>query len=183
MQASQHALDVAIENRRPLSGADADDRPGGRAPDTWQGRQCLDTLDREGAAMLSDHLLSGLVQIARPGVVAKPRPQVQHLIDLRRRQRRDIREALHEARVIGQHRRDLGLLEHDLRDPHTIRGGVLLPGQVLAAMLIEPVEHAGLEFLRAQRNACHAWRGVGIRRRHVRRGRSVRYRHQDFLYS
>jgi hypothetical protein len=60
--------------------------------------------------------------------------------------RLDAREARHEALEIGLHRRDRGLLQHDLRDPDAVRIGALArqraPGQD-AAMAVIPGEEIG----------------------------------------
>ena len=42
---------------------------------------------------------------------------------------------------VRNHRCDLRLLQHHLRDPHAIRGARMLPRQILAAVSIEPREH------------------------------------------
>src|SRR5690606_6117113 len=49
------------------------------------------------------------------------------------------------------HGTDLGLLEHDLRDPDPVGGDVALPGQVLAAVPVIPGQHGLAEGLRAHR--------------------------------
>ena len=59
-------------------------------------------------------LLGRLVQVAGPGVVAKPGPVVQHLVDGGIGQRHHIGEARHKTLVIGDHGGDLSLLQHDL---------------------------------------------------------------------
>src|SRR5277367_5810035 len=51
-----------------------------------------------------------------------------------------VRKSRHEAFVVRDHGTDLRLLQHHLRHPHPIRGGILLPGQVVAPMNLEPRE-------------------------------------------
>ena len=60
---------------------------------------------------------------------------MQDIVDRRIGQRADVRKALHETLVVRQHRRDLRLLQHDLGDPHAIRRAIVLPRQVVPAVL------------------------------------------------
>ena len=53
----------------------------------------------------------------------------------------DVTQVLHEALEIGNDGAHLGLLEHDFRDPDTIRCDVLLPRQVRPSMFHKPVQH------------------------------------------
>ena len=62
-------------------------------------------------------------QVARPRIIAKPRPFVEHILVRRSGQRLDVRPALEEARKPGNHRRDRRLLQHHLAQPHPIRVG------------------------------------------------------------
>ena len=48
---------------------------------------------------------------------------------------------MHEPLKVGNHGGDLGLLQHDFRDPHTVGCWLRLPGQVPAPVLRMPVEH------------------------------------------
>jgi hypothetical protein len=99
------------------------------------------------------NLLRGAVQIASTGVVAKTSPQVQDLIDGRRSECFHLRKSRHEALVVGNHGRDLRLLQHDFRDPHAVGGEVALPGQMRAAMLREPLQNSGSEARRLRQFA------------------------------
>src|ERR1700722_12665779 len=67
---------------------------------------------------------------------------MQHLIERRRRERLHICKSRHESLVVRNHRGDLRLLQHDLRDPYPIRRGILLPGQIVPAVNLEPGEQA-----------------------------------------
>ena len=53
------------------------------------------------AAVQRHHLLGAAVQVARPAVVAQAAPQGQHLVQWRGGQRRHIRKAREEARVVA----------------------------------------------------------------------------------
>src|SRR5690606_7163693 len=68
---------------------------------------------------------------------------VQYLVLGGGGQRPHIGEALQEALVVGDNGGDLGLLQHDLRHPHPVGGDVALPGQVPAAVAVEPGQHRG----------------------------------------
>jgi hypothetical protein len=80
------------------------------------------------------------VKVAGAGVVTQARPQVQHLIDRRIGQRPHVREALHEALVVGNDGGHLGLLQHDLGNPHPVGAAVLLPGKVVPPVQGVPVD-------------------------------------------
>ena len=54
-------------------------------------------------------------------------------------------EALHKPLKVRNDSSHLRLLQHDLRHPHTIRGLVLLPRQMLATMHVKPGEHTFTE--------------------------------------
>ena len=67
-----------------------------------------------------DHDLRGLVQVARTAVVAEPGPQVQDFVLGRRGQCLDVGQRCHETVEVTEHGADLGLLQHDFRDPHPV---------------------------------------------------------------
>src|SRR6185312_6363822 len=117
--AREHALRIAIEYRVTLAAREREDGPGGGATHAGQRCDLLEAL-RESAAELIANAKRGAMQIARTCVVAEPRPQMQHLIERGGREGGRIREALHEPHEIRNHRRNLRLLEHDLRDPDAI---------------------------------------------------------------
>ena len=141
-KARQHAFDVAVEDRRAQTHADARDRAGSGQTNARQIGK-LFNVTRKLATVLTDDDLRGLLQIARAGVVTQPRPQVQHFVFRRGGQVLHAGQGLHEAVEVIQHGADLGLLQHDLRHPYPIRGDALLPGQVVATVLVIPVQHRG----------------------------------------
>jgi hypothetical protein len=64
----------------------------------------------------------------------------EHVILRGRRQSPDIRKGLDKSQIVGDHGRDLGLLQHDLRYPSPVRIPGLLPGKVMPAMLLLPLD-------------------------------------------
>ena len=80
------------------------------------------------------------MQVARSGVVAQPCPVMQDVVYGRISQLAQSREALHKTQVIVDHRRYLGLLQHDLADPDAIGIDLLLPRQIVAAVLPLPCD-------------------------------------------
>ena len=94
----------------------------------------------EAAAVLLGDAHGGTMEIARPGVVAQSRPEMEHLIERRRGERADIGKALHESLVVGDYRRDLSLLQHDLRHPDAIGRAAALPGEVVPPVASMPVD-------------------------------------------
>ena len=116
----------------------------GGAADPRQRHHLLQPL-REEAVMEVADLLGRLVQVAGAGVIAEPGPVVQHLVDGGVGQRQHVGKAGHEALIVGNDRSDLGLLQHDFRDPDPVGGLLLLPGQGLAAVELIPVQDPGGE--------------------------------------
>ena len=140
--AREHPPRVAIEDRKTLGRGERENRPGGRAADTGERGERVEALGELPAVLVKDAQRRAM-EVAGARVVAEPGPEVQHLIHRRRGEGADIREALHEAPVIGHDRRDLGLLQHDLRHPDTIRGAVLLPGKIVSSFAGVPLEECG----------------------------------------
>ncbi len=178
----EHALDVRVQDRGAAAVALGDDG-GGRGP--ADARQRLDRLRGVGdhAAVLPDDDAGGPVQVPRSGVVAEAAPQVQHLVELRRRQRGHVREAAHEPLEVRDDRAGPRLLQHDLGDPDPVRRPVPLPRQVLAAVHVPPRQQAAREapWRRAARHA-----GANLRRAHATPGaryaalaRESRYRRPE----
>src|SRR3569832_2188925 len=94
--------------------------------------------------MIEDDLRAAM-QIACACIVTEPAPVMQHLVDGRIGEGIHIGKARDEALIIRNDRRDLRLLQHDLRHPHAIRREVSLPRQVLAAVLVPPSEQVPAE--------------------------------------
>ena len=87
------------------------------------------------------HDLPGcFMQIAAAGVVTQSGPVLEDLIEIGRGQLIQRGETLHETAEVGDDGAHLGLLEHDLGDPYAVGAGIGLPGQIVAAMLVEPVQ-------------------------------------------
>ena len=63
--------------------------------------------------MVVYHALRGLLQIARPAVITKPFPGLEHLLLRRGRKRFEIWKKLEKPAVIGTDGFHAGLLEHD----------------------------------------------------------------------
>ena len=94
------------------------------------------------------------MQVARTAVVAQPAPQRQHVVQVGRCQGLHIREALQETGVVVAHRDHLGLLQHDLGQPHPVRVARGLPGQVIAPVLLLPAHQPRGEVWRHHAQAC-----------------------------
>ena len=78
---------------------------------------------------LLHHCPCRVQQVAATGIVAEPLPELEDLRFVCARQRDEIRIGCHPPREVGQHRLDLGLLKHELRDQHLIGVVILAPGQ------------------------------------------------------
>ncbi|VFS39965.1 Uncharacterised protein [Enterobacter cancerogenus] len=93
--------------------------------------------------MARRHLLCCIVQVARAGVIAKPGPQVQHLVQRRIRQIGNRGKARHKAFKVRNDRRDLRLLQHHLGEPYFVGRFFNLPGQGFTPVFVVPVQHLG----------------------------------------
>ncbi len=139
--ASDDAPGVAIEDGMSLGAREGEDGAGGRATDAGEGLQGLDVLG-DDAGMALDDELGGSMEVAGSGVIAEAGPEVEYLIEVGGGEGVDGRETRHKTFVVRHDGGDLGLLEHDFGDPDSVRGGVLLPGQLFAAVGIEPGEES-----------------------------------------
>jgi hypothetical protein len=141
----QHARDVAVDQRRALAERDRRDRAGGVRPDAGHAaelggarrqRPTEPRVDRPGAG----------VEVARPRVVPQARPRGEHVVERGVRERRHRREPGHPTLPVRDHRRDPGLLQHDLADPDRIRVAGAPPRQI-ALDLREVADHRGRDRL------------------------------------
>ena len=72
------------------------------------------------AAVLPADDLRRLLHVGHPAVIPQPLPQLAQLVRVAGGKGGGIRQFGHKTLVIGQRRRDAGLLEHDLADPDMI---------------------------------------------------------------
>ena len=119
-------FDIAVDHHGPLAEGDGGDGGGGIGTDARQGQEFRLALRKRAAVTTRDGDGAGM-EIAGPRIIAEPGPGLHHLGDRRRRQCVDRRPAGEEGLVIGFHRLDRRLLEHDLREPDRIRVGPSRP--------------------------------------------------------
>ena len=150
------ALDIAVDGGAGLIESDGGDRR--RRIGTYSGKPAQRRfVARKSAGKFDDRTGAG-VQIARPGVVAEPRPLRENVIERRARQIIDRRPARQEGRIALLHRRDGRLLQHDFGEPDPI--GVRrfarprAPGQ-LAPMGVVPGEQRRARFGRSRARLYH----------------------------
>jgi len=160
-EATQHPLDVAVQDRGPGAERERRDRAGGRTADPGQRGERLDATREFATEGFGDTASAG-VQVARPAVVAQAAPGAQHVFLGRRRQRRDVGKALDEAQVVRDHRGHLRLLQHDLRHPDPVGVGTRLPRQVVPAVRALPADDPVSE-------PAHGEQRIDQRRRRARR--------------
>ena len=139
--AGEHARDVAIDQRGALAERDRGDRARGVRADPGH----LAELGRarwQRAAVARADLAGARVQVARARVVAEPGPRGEHVVERRLGERRHGREPGHPALPVRDHRRDPGLLQHDLADPDRV-GVAGPPPRQIALDPREVVHHRG----------------------------------------
>ena len=146
----QHPLDIAVHDRCRLVIGDGGDRRGRIVADAGQGAQSRRVAGK-AAAMVAHHRFRAGLQVAGPRIIAEPGPGLHHLLGGGCGEVGDARPAEEEGVVIGLHRRDRGLLQHDLGEPDPIGvrhgAGCTLarpdaPGQA-AGMAVVPGEQGG----------------------------------------
>ncbi len=157
-QARQHARDIAVEDRVRRAVGDAEHGSGGVAADAGQGQRVFQE-SREFAAVAGHDLLCRAVQIARAAVIAEAGPMAQNRVGARAGKIADCGEALEESPVVGNHRGNARLLQHDLGDPHAVRVARRAPVQI-ALGFGEPAEQLRVESradrLRRRCRSCEA---------------------------
>lgn len=133
--APEHPGDVAIDERGALAERDRRDRPGGVRPDAGHLAQLRGPPGQRAVPARADRLRAR-PQVARPRVVAEPRPRREHVVERRPRERGHRREPRHPALPVRDHRGDAGLLQHDLADPDRVRIARAAPRQVTLDLAI-----------------------------------------------
>jgi hypothetical protein len=133
----QHALDVAVEDGRARAEGEHGDGGGGGAADARQGDRCPAMRAGSGRRALRRPPAPPAAGCAparssrgRSTAPSRPRPAP--------RRGGQIGKAGEEARVVGDHRRHLRLLQHDFGQPDAVGIARVLPGQVVAAVARVP---------------------------------------------
>ena len=91
--------------------------------------------------MVGHDLLGAAMEIACTAVVTQTTPQAKNFVLRGGRQGAHIRKPVQKARVVVQYRGDLGLLQHDLRQPYPVGISGLLPGQMVTPMYRLPSDY------------------------------------------
>ena len=105
-------------------------------------RQCAQVrqFDREYSTVPLGHDARAGVQIAGARVIAEPLPFMQHFVECRRGERRNIRPARHKSGKIGCDGRHRRLLQHDFAEPDAVRvaepAGRRPPRQIAAVTIV-----------------------------------------------
>ena len=125
-------MDIAVQDGLWLVEGDAEDGAGGVRADPRQrpqGRPLCGQL----SAMFFDDLTGCSMQVAGTGVVTKPLPEFEDVLQVSRRQCLDGGKAFHPAFEVASCRLRAGLLQHHLADPDRIGGALAswgcTPGQ------------------------------------------------------
>jgi hypothetical protein len=122
----RHPDPVRLESDDGAAERERGHRPGDVRADPRKGLQIRDLLG-EPPRVVPDDLPRRLMQVARPGVVPRPFPDLQDRRELRVREGRDVRERRDEPFVERDRLRHARLLEDHLGDPHVVRVGVPTP--------------------------------------------------------
>ena len=134
--ATEHTVDIAVDDGSRQSEGDAPDGRSGVVAHTFQLPDFIESIRKMAEG---DDLLGGVVQVAGATVVAQPLPLTEHLVLRGGSKVSDRRPATHEALPILPALLHLRLLEDDLREPDGVR--VLRPTpRQLPSVLTEPAE-------------------------------------------
>lgn len=136
--AGEDADNIPVQDRHGLIEGNAGDGTRCVPADTRQGENIV-VVTREFSPVLLLNDFGCLLHVAHAGVIAKPFPE---LVDGRGSclcQRDYSREFSHPTFPIGQDGFDLGLLEHDFRDPDCVRIAGSAPREI-AGVLREPAQ-------------------------------------------
>jgi len=116
---SEHARDVAVDERRAFTERDRRDRTCGVRPDAGNLAQFARAL-RQLAVPLRGDRFGALLEIARARVVAEAGPRGEHVVERRIGKRAYRRKPRHPALPVRNHRLHPRLLQHDLADPDRV---------------------------------------------------------------
>ena len=152
VEPGKHPQNVSVHGGHRETEADGCNGPRRVLPDAGQGQQGV-VISRQLPAVLSADDLRCLLQIAHPAVITQPLPQLVQLFLLTSGQRGDIRQGGKEALVVGQRRRDPGLLQHDLAQPDMVGRRVLPEGED-AAVGVEPVQQGRSDIFHLYLSPC-----------------------------
>ena len=149
----------AVEDGVRLVVGDGEHRGGRVGADAFQ---IPDGVHRggDGAVVLVDDRLGGLVQVTGPRVEAQSLPVFEHLVPIGRGQRLDGRKGLLEAGVVVADGIDAGLLENDFRHPDAVGIVGLAPGH-RPLVCVVPVEQVGVKGLLLAVGGCGGVEGHG----------------------
>ena len=123
-----HAGDIRIKNWNGLIKRKSRDGGGGVGADAGK-RAELAQFGWDLVLEIRRDRLGGLVEVARAGVVAEAFPVLQHGFLGGGGKGCHIGKAPHPPREIGQDGGDGRLLEHEFRNKHAVRRGVVAPRQ------------------------------------------------------
>ena len=123
---------MCIRDRHPALGLELDGRADHRI-----GKAC-DGPQRPGPGLCGQLL----VPAQRGKMCIRDSPELVQLFLFAGGKGRNVRQGGEKAFVVGQCRRDPGLLQHDLAEPHMVGAGVGAEGQD-AVVFVEPVQECG----------------------------------------
>lgn len=140
-EAGEDAGDIRIDGGHGLVEREGGDGSGGVGSDAGQGADG-GRIGGEMASVIRDDGSGGAMEIAGAGVIAEALPCMEDVRPGSGGEGLERREESHPAVKVGDHRCDLGLLEHDLRDQNRIRVPRGAPGEI-ASVAGEPAAECG----------------------------------------
>ena len=152
-EAGEDAHDVAIKDRGGLIEGDRGNGAGGVATDAGERGEGVSG-SRENAGVEGDDLFGGGVKMFSPTVVAEAGPEGEDILKIGGGELGNGGEAFEEAVIVGNHRGDLGLLEHGFGEPDGVGIGGFPPGH-WAFVAVEPFKERRGEVFWARRGEGH----------------------------
>jgi len=141
----QDPLHISVENGCVPAKGDGEDGSRCISADARKTEQVVECLRDPSSELIHDPL-SGPVQVPCSGIVAETFPDLQDPGKVCPGQVPNRGKRFQEPVVIGDDRRNLGLLQHDLRDPDGIGVVGPSPGKIPCGLL-EPPEELTLDSL------------------------------------
>jgi len=123
----QNASGVGLHYWNPSMEREAGDRVGSVFADSGKSPHLFDRA-REASVISIHNDACCAVEISRPGVIPETLPGMKHLIFRSARQNGEIGKSTEPFAIVRDHRHDLGLMEHKLRDEDGVRIAALAPG-------------------------------------------------------
>ena len=148
----QNASGVGLDDWNGSIEREAGHRVRGVFPDSWESPHLLDCV-RESAAVSIHNDYCCAAEISRPSVISETLPRAKHLVFGSVSQNGEVGKSQEPVIIIGDHGRNLGLLEHEFGDKDGVRITGSAPREIAAVAAI-PTQQVTTKFGCLERDRC-----------------------------